>query len=71
MEVLKFKTTIKCFGCLSKVTPVLNEAVGEDNWELDLQTQDKVLTVATDEKVSGELVVSAIEKAGYKAEKLN
>ena len=71
MEVLKFKTTIKCSGCLSKVTPVLNEAVGEDNWELDLQTQDKVLTVATDEKVSGELVVSAIEKAGYKAEKLN
>ena len=53
------------------MTPVLNEAVGEDNWELDLQTQDKVLTVATDEKVSGELVVSAIEKAGYKAEKLN
>lgn len=71
MEVLKFKTTIKCSGCLSKVTPVLNEAVGEDNWELDLQTPDKVLTVATEEKVSGELVVLAIEKAGYQAEKVN
>ena len=71
MEVLKFKTTIKCSGCLSKVTPVLNETVGEDNWELDLQTPDKVLTVATDEIVNGELVISAIAKAGYTAEKVN
>lgn len=71
MEILKFKTTIKCSGCLAKVTPVLNEAVGEDNWELDLQTTDKVLTIASDEHVSDATVVKAIENVGYKAEKVN
>lgn len=71
MEMLKFKTTIKCSGCLAKVTPVLNATVGEDNWDLDLQTMDKVLTIASDAPVSSESVVKAIEGAGYKAEKVS
>lgn len=71
METLKFKTTIKCSGCLAKVTPVLNETVGEDNWEVDIQAPDKVLTIASDEEVNAADVVKAIEGAGYKAERLN
>lgn len=71
METLKFKTTIKCAVCLSKVTPALNEVVGEDNWEVDIQTPDKVLTIASDEEVSEEEVVKAVGKLGYKAERLN
>jgi copper chaperone CopZ len=71
METLKFKTTIKCSGCLAKVTPILNEAVGEDNWEVDIQAPDKVLTIASEEQVNPVDVVKAIEGAGYKAERLN
>lgn len=70
METLKFKTTIKCSGCLANVTPALNETVGEDNWEVDIQNPDKVLTIASDESVNPENVVKAIEAAGYKAERL-
>ena len=68
METIKFKTTIKCSGCVANVTPFLNEAIGEDNWEVDINNPSKVLSVSgeTDEKK----VVAAIEKAGYKAEKL-
>ncbi|MVM30574.1 heavy metal transport/detoxification protein [Spirosoma sp. HMF4905] len=68
MEVLKFKTNIKCGSCISTVTPFLNEAVGEGRWQVDVQTPDKVLTV---EASNISIVKQAIEKAGYKAEPLN
>lgn len=71
METIKFRTTIKCSGCLAKVIPVLNETIGEDNWDVDIQAPEKILTIATDENVSEDQVVKAMEKAGYKAERLN
>lgn len=68
MEALKFKTTIKCSGCVAKVTPFLNEALGEDNWEVDYNNPSKVLTVIGEEDKGK--VIQAVEKAGYKAEAL-
>lgn len=68
MKTLQFKTTIKCSGCVAKSTPYLNEAVGEDNWEVDVQNPQKVLTVATDAEVDEQVVIQAVEKAGFKAE---
>lgn len=69
METVQFKTNIKCAGCIEKVTPVLNELAGEDNWEVDLQAPDKVLTVSAD-NVDETAIRQAIEKAGYRAETL-
>ena len=42
----RFKTTLKCSGCVSKVTPFLSSLrdVNAD-WSVDLQHPDKVLTV--------------------------
>lgn len=68
MKTSKFRTTIKCSGCVAKVTPFLNEALGEDNWEVDYNNPAKILTVAG-EKDNIE-VIQAVEKAGYKAEAL-
>lgn len=68
MEAIKFKTTIKCSGCVAKVTPFLNEAVGEDNWEVDYNNPSKVLTVVGEKDKNK--VIQAVEKAGYKAEAL-
>ncbi|MCF1715362.1 heavy metal transport/detoxification protein [Flavihumibacter sp. RY-1] len=70
METLQFKTTIKCSGCIEKVTPYLNETVGENNWEVDLQNPQKVLTIPNAEQVQTGEVVEALAKAGYKAEKI-
>lgn len=69
METVQFKTNIKCSGCIATVTPGLNEVAGQDNWEVDLQSPDKVLTVSTD-KADKKAIQQAIEKAGYKAEAL-
>ncbi|ADB38939.1 heavy metal transport/detoxification protein [Spirosoma linguale DSM 74] len=68
MNTLKFKTNIKCGNCIATVTPFLNEAVGEGNWEVDVKDPKKVLTVST---ATVDTVRQAIEKAGYKAEPLN
>ncbi|MVT07908.1 heavy-metal-associated domain-containing protein [Chitinophaga tropicalis] len=70
METVQFKTNIKCSGCIATVTPVLNEVAGKDNWEVDLQSPDKLLTVATD-KASKEEIRQAVKKAGYEAEALS
>ena len=68
METIKFKTDIKCAGCIEKVTPYLNQAAGEDKWEVDVQNPEKILTVtgATNEAK----VKEAVQKAGFKAEKV-
>lgn len=70
METLQFKTTIKCSGCIEKVTPFLNETVGENNWEVDLQNPQKVLTIPNAEQLQSGEVVEALAKAGYKGEEL-
>lgn len=68
METTKFKTTIKCSGCLTKVTPVLNAALGENNWQVDYTNPAKILTVQGKDVITK--VIEAVEKAGFKAEKL-
>jgi copper chaperone len=68
METTKFKTTIKCSGCIAKATPFLNEALGQDNWEVDTTDPSKVLFVNGEN--NEQKVIEAVEKAGFKAEKL-
>ena len=58
-----------CGSCLAKVTPSLDEAVGKANWQVDTQNPNKILTVAT-ENVNEADVIKAVEKAGFKAEKV-
>jgi len=68
METTKFKTTIKCSGCVAKATPYLNEVAGENKWQVDTNDPSKVLTVqgSADERT----IVKTLEKAGFKAEKI-
>jgi copper chaperone len=70
MKNLKFKTNIKCDGCLAKVAPKLNETAGEDNWEVDIKTPEKILTVASD-NIDEKAIVSALKVAGFNAERIN
>ena len=70
METLKFKTNIKCSGCIAKSTPYLNEVVGEDHWEVDIQDSNKILTITADNFIHPEAIIDAVESAGFKAEKI-
>ena len=68
MEKLKFKTNIKCGGCVAAVTPHLNEVAGENNWEVDLADDRRVLAVSADVPVTK--VQEALTRAGYKGERI-
>ena len=70
MKTIEVKTNIMCGSCIAKVTPVLNEVIGENNWKVDIMNPKKVLTVKTDDLNESE-VIKAVEQAGYKAEHIS
>lgn len=70
METLKFKTNIKCGGCIAAVTPSLNNLQGVEKWEVDTANPDKILKVQAGENLSADQVIDALKEKGYKAEKL-
>ena len=70
MKTIEVKTNIMCGVCIDKVTPVLNEKIGENKWKVDITNPKKVLTV-TGGNVNEQDVITAVEAAGYKAEQLS
>ena len=69
MKTYQFKTNIMCDSCIAKVTPVLNENLGENKWKVDIKDPKKILTVSAEEANKND-IINAVEKAGYKAEEL-
>jgi len=69
MTELKFKTNINCSGCLSKVTPILNAEKKIAKWEVDLESDDRILKISTSE-LKPEEIVKTVLKAGFTVEKL-
>jgi len=70
MKTIQLKTNIMCVYCIAKVTPVLNEAFGKENWKVDIKGPKKILSI-TSEFAGKDEVIKALEKVGYKAEGLN
>ena len=69
-KTFKFKTNINCGGCVSTVTPFLNEVDGVTGWEVDTNNKDKILTVVTDSATEQD-VIDSVKKAGFKIERFN
>ena len=67
MEIFKFKTNVKCGGCIATVTPHLNQAKGIIRWDVNTTDLLKVMTVET-EGISTEEITSVMKTAGYQAE---
>lgn len=69
METISFKTNMKCSGCIDKVAPELNELVGKDQWNVNLQIPDKMLTVTSKNKQIKE-IEAVVSRAGFLIERL-
>lgn len=69
MKIIKFKTTIKCSGCLAKVTPFLNDKPTIEKWDVNINTPEKTLTVESNNGDT-EQVIKAVEKAGFQIEQI-
>jgi copper chaperone len=69
MKTLKFKTSLKCEGCVETVTPALNSLKGMASWEFDLESPDRILSVTTD-TASADEIIAAVKQYGYKIEEV-
>jgi len=64
METLRFKTSLKCGGCVKAITPGLESLIKIEKWSVDLESTDKVLQVEAAEDITDE-VMESVKKAGY------
>ncbi|MEO5777327.1 MAG: heavy metal-associated domain-containing protein [Flavobacterium sp.] len=69
MNKLQFKTNIKCAGCIAKATPILNQKLGEGQWEVDIMTLKKTLTVTSD--LNEDEVAEIVKESGFTAEPIS
>jgi len=69
MNDMKFKTSIKCAGCLEKVAPELNKLDSIDNWDVDLKDPKKILTVNSS-TISEKEVLEAVRKVGFEIDRV-
>ena len=69
MKTLRFKTSLKCSGCVRAITPGLESLNQIDKWSVDLENPDKVLEVNASADISDQ-VVESVKKAGYQISRL-
>ncbi len=66
MKKLQFKTNINCSNCVRAVTGFLDEVPGVEQWRVDTDDPEKVLTVEGP-AVEAAAVIEAVEDAGFDA----
>jgi copper chaperone CopZ len=67
MTEIKFKTNINCNHCINKITPVLDSDTGISEWSVDLNSENKILTVKG-ENPDIEKIIESLSGVGYLAE---
>ena len=74
MKTLKFKTDLKCAGCMYAIKPYMDALDGIESWDVDLESKDKIVKVVTRTASKEEIqkaIEDAISEAGYSAELVN
>jgi len=66
MRTIKFKTSLKCEGCVAKITPGLNAISSIKKWDVDLKSADKILIVEGD-NIHEQDIIASLKKNGYTA----
>ncbi len=67
---MKFKTNIKCDGCIATVTPILDQAVGAGNWSVDLGSPLRTLALSN-VAVSPNEIKARLATVGYQADEID
>jgi copper chaperone len=66
---IRFKTNLKCAGCVRAITPGLESLNAVENWSVDLDQPEKILEVEAQSDIS-EMVIESVKKAGYQISRL-
>jgi copper chaperone len=67
--ILKFRTNLKCNGCIQTVKPTLDNINAVASWSVDLNSPDRILLVEGD-NLDELKIVDELKAAGYFAEKI-
>ncbi|SER21277.1 heavy-metal-associated domain-containing protein [Neolewinella agarilytica] len=65
-KIQEFKTNINCGSCVRSVTPFLDDLEGVTIWRVDVEQEDKVLTV--EGNVPASAIIKMVEEAGFDIE---
>lgn len=65
----KFKTTLDCGGCVSKVQADLDSASGIKKWNVDTSNPDKILTVESS-GITEKEVMDIVKAKGFEVESI-
>lgn len=69
MTTLRFKTSLKCGGCVKAITPGLDNLTSIEKWSVDLENPQKVLEVEASDDIS-DTIIDSVKKAGYEISRL-
>ncbi len=67
MKILKFKTNIYNQEMLDKIASVLNKEELISRWKVDLESQEKILSVSGEE-ITPDLITNALKQEGIEVE---
>lgn len=65
-----FETTLKCQGCVDKITTYLDNEPSITHWEVDLLAPKKNLTVEFEAPMTDAVIVQEIGQLGFKLTKV-
>lgn len=70
MKTLRFKTNIESTQSVANISNFIDNMHGVKNWEIDLRSTDKVLTIRGRVNRPG-MIVKKIHKAGFQLTLMN
>jgi len=73
MKTLKFKSSLKCNGCVNAIKPFMDSVQEISSWSVNLESSDKIIEAVIDNQdivALEEKIIKEITKIGYSIERI-
>ncbi|MFA8299930.1 MAG: hypothetical protein ACEPOV_07205 [Hyphomicrobiales bacterium] len=64
MNTYKFKTSLKCQGCVDSISPFMNAVSEINDWKVDFNSKPPILEVQSNFDIS-QRVISIVRSSGF------
>lgn len=71
METIRFKTNLKCNGCIAAIKSSMDNIEGMIKWEVDLTTPEKEMKAEVESDANTDKIIAAFKSCGYEAERIS
>lgn len=72
MKTLRFKSNLKCSGCINAIKPGMDNIKDLKRWRVFLDVSDKIIEAETEgnESETANQILTVVTEAGYKIEQI-